>query len=91
MNAYNAKVGAVGGALGGLFGMFKFAPSDIRLKEDIKRVCSTDEGLPVYTYRYKGHPQMHMGVMAQEVAERDPSAVMQHESGFLLVDYSKVK
>ena len=91
MQAHNAKVGALGGLFGAGLGMFKFAPSDIRLKENIKRVGSTDEGLPVYTYRYKGHSQMHMGVMAQEVAERDPSAVMQHESGFLLVDYSKVK
>ncbi|WP_342616582.1 tail fiber domain-containing protein [Rhodoferax sp. GW822-FHT02A01] len=66
------------------------AASDIRLKTDIKRVGSTDGGLPVYTYRYKGHPTVYMGVMAQEVEKVDPSAVHFMPNGFKAVDYSKV-
>jgi len=52
MNAYNAKMGALGGLFGGITGMFSF--SDRLLKEDIERVGKTDDGLPIYTYKYKG-------------------------------------
>jgi hypothetical protein len=65
-------------------------PSDRRLKEDIKKVGKTDEGLSIYTYKYKGLPKTHMGVMAQDVQKRNPDAVVSH-SGLLAVDYSKVK
>lgn len=74
---------------GGLFGLLGAGVSlfsDERLKEDIKRVGKTDDGTPIYTYRYKGDDTVRMGVMAQEnldAAEMDPS-------GFLRVDYSKV-
>lgn len=60
--------------------------SDVRLKADIKRVGTTDDGLPVYTYRYKAGGPVHMGVMAQDVAQVKPDAV--HKVGdFLAVDY----
>lgn len=67
---------ALGGAAGlagilGMLGVF----SDARVKEDIRRVGETDEGLGVYTYRYKGSPVTQMGVMAQEVEQVHPEAV----------------
>lgn len=65
-------------------------PSDVRLKTDIKRVGSTLEGLPVYTYRYKAGGPMQMGVMAQDVEKTRPSAVKTHSSGFKMVDYSQI-
>jgi hypothetical protein len=75
----------------GLFGLGAAAlMSDIRLKEDIKRVGTTDGGLPVYTYRYKGMPNTHMGVMAQEVEKVNPGAVREI-GGFKAVDYSMIK
>lgn len=76
-------LGGVAPILGGLF-------SDIRLKEDIRRVGMTDDGLPVYTYRYKGQPETHMGVMAQEVEQVKPEAVLEHPSGYKMVDYSQI-
>lgn len=80
----------------GLMGMLGFglqaAPllfSDRRLKEDIQKVGKTDDGLPVYTYRYKGDPTVHMGVMAQEVQKKKPEAV--HKvGGYLAVDYGAI-
>jgi hypothetical protein len=76
---------ALGGAAGlaGILGMTgAFGPagwmfSDARVKEDIKRVGETDEGLGVFTYRYAGDPTgtHHMGVMAQEVEQVHPEAV----------------
>lgn len=63
--------------------------SDKRLKEDIKKVGKTDDGLNVYTYKYKGDNTTQMGVMAQEAAKKKPDAV-KSIGGLLAVDYSKV-
>lgn len=60
--------------------------SDRRLKEDIKRVGETDDGLGVYTYKYKGSPVTLMGVMAQEVEKVKPEAVGEI-GGFKAVNY----
>ncbi len=51
------------------------APSDRRVKEDIKQVGMTDDGLPVYTFKYKGSKTTIMGVMAQDVEKKYPNAV----------------
>lgn len=75
-------IGAIGGGLLGLL-------SDKRAKEDIKKVGKTDDGLNVYTYKYKGQDVTHMGVMAQEVEKKKPDAVIK-AGGLLGVDYSKV-
>ena len=64
--------------------------SDKRLKTDIKKVGKTNDGLPVYTYKYKGDDKTQMGVMAQDVEKKNPSAVKTID-GFKAVNYSKVK
>lgn len=73
-------------SLGGLGLLGYSILSDIRAKEDIKRVGETDEGLGVYTYRYKGSPVTQMGVMAQEVEQVRPEAVTQ-VGGLKAVNY----
>lgn len=65
--------------------------SDKRAKTDIERVGKTDEGTPIYKYRYKGGNQMQMGVMAQDVLKKQPEAVSLHPSGLFQVDYSQVR
>jgi hypothetical protein len=77
---------AIGAGLGGLAGLF----SDRRLKTDIRRVGKTDGGHAVYTYRYKGDSTVRMGVMAQEVREKQPEAVGATEAGVLFVDYGQI-
>ncbi|MBN9236004.1 MAG: tail fiber domain-containing protein [Mesorhizobium sp.] len=84
----NASMGGLFGLLSAPFSMLKF--SDERLKEDIERIGETDEGTPLYRYRYKGDPTPQIGVMAQEVAEDQPEAVASHPSGYLMVDYERV-
>lgn len=74
-------LGAAGSA-GGFGALF----SDARLKTDIRRVGSTDGGVPLYAYRYIWGGPVHIGVMAHDV----PEASEMHDSGFLMVDYSKV-
>jgi len=76
--------------LGGLFGLGSagIMASDKRVKEDIHEVGETKDGQPIYTYRYKGSPMMQMGLMAQDVEKRDPSAVVE-VGGVKMVNYPK--
>lgn len=71
-------------------GITAFAMSDRRLKTEIKRVGTTDAGLPVYTYKYKGDNTTQMGVMAQDVEKVNPEAVAEF-GGFKAVNYSLIK
>jgi hypothetical protein len=96
LGRYNAKMAGRSSMLGGLFSLGGVALggglfSDVRLKENVRRVGQTEAGLPIYTYNYIGNPTVHMGVMAQEVETVFPDAVMTHESGYKMVDYSKVQ
>lgn len=79
--------GADWAALAGTAAMLFF--SDRRAKEDVKKVGMTDDGLPIYTYKYKWGGPTQMGIMAQDLQKKKPDAV--HKVGGLLaVDYSKV-
>jgi hypothetical protein len=66
-------------------------PSDIRLKADIEPMGERN-GLAWYSYRYVWDEPgtKREGVMAQEVIETHPYAVITHPLGFLMVDYSKL-
>lgn len=79
-------IGMQGLGLLGMFGAF----SDERLKEDIKRVGETDEGIPLYTYRYKWGGPTQVGTMAQDLIATQPEAV-NNVGGVLMVDYDKVR
>ena len=61
--------------------------SDARLKHDIEPVGTTSGGLPLYRYSYKGLPGTYEGVMAQDVAQLRPDALVQMPLGYLGVDY----
>ena len=95
-NAYNQKVASQNAMMGGLFGLLGtgltagIKYSDRRLKTDIKRVGHTDDGLPIYTYRYRAGGPLEMGVMAQDVERVKPQAVSEDLNGLKMVDYGKV-
>jgi hypothetical protein len=83
------------GSLGGLLAS-KLSGSDINIKQNIKRIGTLDNGVPVYAFEYKqeykdawGHG-MKIGVMAQEIENIIPEAVSLHEDGYKVVDYEKV-
>ncbi len=59
------------------------------VSDEIKRVGETDEGLGIFTYKYKGNPTTHMGVMAQDVQKVKPEAVKK-VGGYLAVDYGAI-
>lgn len=64
--------------------------SDRRLKEDIRRIGHTDDGMPIYKYKYKGddNHQTHIGFMADEVEKVKPDAVGV-SGGYKTVDYDR--
>jgi hypothetical protein len=49
-----------------------------------------DNGIGLYRYRYKWDHQPFVGVMAQEVADVVPTAVMRGHDGYLRVDYGQL-
>ena len=66
--------------------------SDRRLKTDIHRVGTTDNGLGLYMFRYiydEPEATMHLGVMADEVEAVNPEAVITRPDGFKMVDYAR--
>jgi hypothetical protein len=80
--------------LGGLFGLGSslIAASDERVKEDIEPLGEI-EGQNVYSYKYKGDfndGETHIGVMAQEVEQKRPDAVMTGKDGVKRVHYGKL-
>jgi hypothetical protein len=74
--------GSIGSAVSGFFGKF----SDARLKEDIRFIGRSPQGINIYEFKYKHVPGTWQGVMAQEV----PWASTMTSTGFYMVDYSKV-
>ena len=105
INAFNAqanykvaadKAAAESDPTGEILGMAASAAmmmSDRRVKDNICRVGTLDNGLPVYTFTYKDDPHgtTVMGVMADEVEKVVPEAVIKQADGhFDAVDYSKL-
>lgn len=90
-NSFTSGLMGLGGTLGGA-ALLKY--SDIRTKENIKAIGWLPNGLPVYEYEYKpewkneaGHGKF-IGVMAHEVEQIIPEAVVTKENGYKMVNYS---
>lgn len=91
---YQNQLNSRGASLGGLFGLAgslggAAIMSDRRLKTDIKLVGKLDNGLNVYSYRYKAGGATHLGLMADEVERLHPSAVVEGHNGFKAVRYAE--
>jgi hypothetical protein len=73
-----------------------FNISDINAKQNIQKIGVLDNGLNLYKYEYKPEFQeewgygTQIGVMAQEVEQVIPAAVMQRPDGIKAVNYSMV-
>lgn len=76
----------IGSLLSGMASIF--ALSDPKVKESVKRIGKTDDGMPIYSFKYKGQPHTHIGFMADEVQDKHPSAV-RTIGGLKHVDLSK--
>ena len=81
-----ADAGKVASGIGSMMAL-----SDARAKDSVVPMGKTKGGAALYSYHYKGDKQVRIGVMAQEVRRIFPDAVVETPSGFLAVDYAKVK
>ena len=64
--------------------------SDRRLKRDIVLLGRLGDGIGLYRFRYLWSDQVYVGVIAQEVAEKFPDAVLQGSDGYLRVNYGRL-
>lgn len=65
-------------------------PSDRRLKTDVTRIAAHAAGFGIYRFKYLWGDAEYIGVMAQEVLEAMPQAVVRGDDGFLRVDYAAI-
>jgi len=88
-NRTNALIGAAGSL--GSAGIKLF--SDITLKENIRQTGVSPSGIVIYEFDYKDKSlgqYRYSGVMAQDLLESHPSAVIKNNDGTLKVDYSQI-
>ncbi|MCR9138042.1 MAG: tail fiber domain-containing protein [Alphaproteobacteria bacterium] len=69
-----------------------YTMSDRRLKTHVRRVKTLDNGIVIYSYRYKGDNRNFVGVMAQDVQKlkKFRHAVRRNAQGYLEVNYAKL-
>ena len=65
-------------------------PSDRRLKTDVTRIAEHPAGFGIYRFKYLWSDAEYVGVIAQEVVELMPQAVVRGDDGFLRVDYAGI-
>ncbi len=82
------KVGSAAQTIGALMGLF----SDERLKDNITQIGKS-KGYNLYTWTWNKIAKdldidsPTVGVLAQEVMEKNPEAVTKHDSGYYMVNY----
>ena len=64
--------------------------SDCRLKRDVVLLARLDNGIGIYRYRYLWSDTVYVGVIAQEVLEITPSAVIRESDGYFRVNYARL-
>jgi len=64
--------------------------SDKRVKRDVAEVGRLPNGIRVYRFRYYWSDQVFVGVLAQEVAQVVPEAVIRGGDGYLRVNYARL-
>jgi len=92
-SAFSQLLGAAGTAAGAYFG----AKSDVDLKTNIKKIGELEPGVGWYTWDWNDKAKELLvdsepteGVLAQEVLEVRPDAVMVEKDGYYAVDYGKI-
>lgn len=86
------------GSLVGTLGAAAIFASDRRLKKNISQIGARRDGLPIYSFEYTDEARRifgyndgtYVGFMADEVEAIYPEAVVVHDSGYKVVNYSMV-
>jgi hypothetical protein len=92
-NTYNQQTGTYNQNLAGLYSLagasaYGAAKSDRRLKSNINRIGTHKLGIGIYEYDIEGRHEI--GVMAQEVEQVMPEAVIHHPDGYMMVQYGRI-
>ena len=74
--------------MGGMGGGSMF--SDSRLKTDIEPMGKSPSGINIYQFRYVGGGPLYQGVIAQELLETHPNAVVTMPNGYYGVRYDLI-
>lgn len=77
------NIAGIATAIGSMFA------SDRRIKENIRHIGKTNEGHNLYSFNYIGNPKHEIGVMAQEIEEVIPEAVVEF-NGIKHVNYGMI-
>ena len=85
-----AMFGDIMGAIGTGVGLYGALASDSRLKKDVTKIGKSIEGLNIYKFKYLDEENEYIGVMAEEVYKKKPSAVGRMDNGYLGVDYNQI-
>ena len=81
-----AALGASGGGGGGAA-----AASDKRLKQNIEKIGVSEDGINIYEFEYVKNPKHRfVGVIAQELLETHPEAVIKESDGYYSVNYDLI-
>lgn len=74
---------------GSTIAMSPYVVSDERLKTDIQKLKTLENGINIYAFRYRGDDRVFAGVMAQELMDdpRYSHAVMPNAKGYFVVEY----
>ena len=64
--------------------------SDIRLKDNIKKIGQSIDGHNIYKFKYLDEDREFIGVMAQEVMKTHPDAVVKPYNGYYAVCYDMI-
>tara|TARA_R100000278_G_scaffold118077_1_gene98431 strand:- start:713 stop:1525 length:813 start_codon:yes stop_codon:yes gene_type:complete len=69
-------------------GVMSFFPgSDVRLKDNIKKIGTSVKGYGIYKFRYHDSTKEYIGVMAQEILAKKPEAVVKLNTGYYGINY----
>lgn len=84
-----AGVGQAAGTALALYATKGSAASDERVKENLERIGTADNGIPIYLGNYLGSNKKQLFILAQEVEDDYPDAIEDFH-GFKLVDYGAI-
>ena len=87
-NAESSSTWSTIGSIAGTAAMALMMFSDRRVKDDVEVIGEMLDGTPIYSYRYKGDVTPRIGLMAQDVEQRDPDAVVEI-GGIKAVNYDR--
>lgn len=90
VGAQNAKTAAMNTGINTAMGVGSLLMlSDKTMKKDIRKIGKDDQGLNLYTFKYKGDDKPRVGHMAQDVEKKIPDAV-KTIAGIKFIDYGEV-